>query len=116
MPNITEQRVDASGIYIQASDGREITLTKGQIRAMHVTAGTKAAGKQSIMQRIEDALGVEQVPITRTIVPSSPNPNHDPNDVHSQELILDYANEFEEAAMVFDYDESDGTPLQLDMS
>lgn len=63
MPNIIEQRVDASGIYIKASDGREITLTKQQIRNMTRKISPKAAQVARVKQEIEDFLGAEQVPI-----------------------------------------------------
>lgn len=56
--------MDANGIYIKASDGREITLTKGQIRALTLPhLPDKAVARMKVMQAIENALGAEQVPV-----------------------------------------------------
>lgn len=83
MPNIREQRVDLNGIYIKASDGREITLTRGQIHALtNPHLPDKAVARMKVMQAIENALGAEQVPV---------------------DLIE------------FDFDESDGRPIRLEI-
>lgn len=79
MPNIRQQIVgplgdktpsalpgDDIGIYIMASDGREITLTKRQIQtAYQLTTGNRNARRAATIQWVKDqivaALGQEQV-------------------------------------------------------
>lgn len=68
MPNIRSQRVSKDEIYIQASDGREVTITRDEIQTYYATqtSGNAASRKAATIARfksvIETALGPEQVP------------------------------------------------------
>lgn len=66
MPNVREQRVSKDEIYIQASDGREYTITRAGVLAIYGTktgnaAARKAATIADIKAQIVAALGEEQV-------------------------------------------------------
>jgi hypothetical protein len=68
MPNVRAQHLDADGLYIQASNGAEITLTRQQIRDNFLSqTGSAAARKQKtidwIKAQIEAAMGEDQVGI-----------------------------------------------------
>lgn len=53
MPSIVAQRIDESGIYIQSSDGREISLTKDFLRGKTPAEAALA---------IETVFGADQLP------------------------------------------------------
>ena len=66
MPNVRAQRLTKDELYIMASDGREVTITRAQALAKYQSlSGTKAvrlaATVQWIKGQIVVALGVEQV-------------------------------------------------------
>jgi restriction endonuclease Mrr len=67
MPNIRAQRVEHDSVYIQASDGREFTVTRAEVNAYWNTlTGTAAQkGAQTVAwfaANVQAALGLEQVP------------------------------------------------------
>lgn len=70
MPNIRQQRVSKDEIYIQTSDGREITITRTDIQNFYAAqtgnaAARKAATITEFKQRIQDAVGLEQIAIAQ---------------------------------------------------
>lgn len=120
MPNIREQRIDANGIYIVASDGRSIELTVADIKRLTRGARSKAEGQLAIARAIENALGPEQVPARVRRVPMKPNPQFDrrvtdAGDVRSRETIPDEDNAYVEDTILIDYDAASGRPTHLGM-
>lgn len=68
MASIRQQRVSKDEIYIQASDGREITITRNDIQNFYSAQTGNAAARRAatiteFKTRIQTALGAEQVPI-----------------------------------------------------
>ena len=66
MPNIRRQEVTKDLLYIQASDGREFTMTRAEVQAIwQAQTGNAAARKAAtiaiVKAQIEAALGAEQV-------------------------------------------------------
>lgn len=66
VPNIRSQRVSKDELYIQASDGREYTITRAGVLAIYgAQTGNAAARKQKTIDAIKAAmvaaLGAEQV-------------------------------------------------------
>ena len=81
MPNVRAQRVSKDGIYIQASDGREWSITRAGVLALYQAqsgAGGAAARKQrtitALVAQIVAALGADQFDITEIF------PDFDPTD------------------------------------
>lgn len=111
MPNIREQRVDADGIYIVASDGRTFSLTRAEaIAHFKSETGTRAKKRaatiQWVKQSIETALGAEQVPMLIRRVPQKANPLWGQPD--EPEKIADYENAYDEDAIELDFDDLNG--------
>lgn len=68
MPNIRSQRITDDEIYIQASDGREWTMTRAGVQTIYqAQTGNAAARRQKTLDAVklsaETALGAEQVPV-----------------------------------------------------
>lgn len=66
----SQQPGDQVGIWIQASDGSEVTITRREVRqAFQDAAGTlaqrRAATRQWVRQTVVAALGAHQISVTR---------------------------------------------------
>ena len=88
MPNIRSQRVSRNEIYIQASDGREWSITRAGVIALYQSqsaTGGAAARKQrtiaALIDQIIAALGEDQFNITDIF------PDFDVND-STKEMLL----------------------------
>lgn len=111
MPNIREQRIDADGIYIVASDGRTFSLTRAEAMAhFRGQTGTRAKKRAAtidwVKQSIESALGAEQVPMRIRRVPLKANPLRGQPD--EPEMVADYKNAYDEDAIELDFDDLRG--------
>jgi hypothetical protein len=69
MPNIVEQRIDSTGIYLRASSGADVTVTQQQILDHYTdTAGTEQQRildtREWVRSGVSFALGEDQVDTT----------------------------------------------------
>jgi len=67
MPNVIAQEVTANRLWIKASNGREVEITKAQIQAFYNTTSGNAASRRTqviawVKQQIETALGAALIP------------------------------------------------------
>lgn len=126
MPNIREQRIDANGIYIVASDGRTFSLTREDAVAHFKSqTGTRAKKRtatiQWVKQSIETALGAEQVPMLLRRVPLKANPlagkmkanplaglPGEPEMIPEPEMVPDHENAYDEDGIELDFDDLQG--------
>ena len=73
MPNIIEQRVTNSSIFVRATNGNTFNLTKAEIQAHAATeTGTAAQRKAKtitwVLNQMQAALGADMVDITKVTV------------------------------------------------
>lgn len=108
MPNIREQRIDANGIYIVASDGADVfaypcggdsALQERDGNAREETRGHDSMGKAV-------TLGAEQVPMLIRRVPQKANPLWGQPD--EPEMVGDYENAYDEEAIKLDFGDLNG--------
>lgn len=126
--NIREQRVDENGIYIKASNGKEITIKSTDMMGWYnderlnnplaTKAENKSKAEDKVKQRIVEALGAEQIDINTLNFDYNPDTGK-PDKLESDENKKDIKDIKENKALggsVFDEEQFKEEQIKLLMS